>query len=149
MEPVKDLCTPQEASWLVQGAARVSFRAMLRFNLSRLGTLIGPVETYAALIARAVWHKLLTGQTYLQLIDNVCSEDCYVRDTSESDIIRGFLVASEMEFNGTSWSSSHPGTFLMALSRSLQQSGTHACVRCQASRSVTFCHKFQKVAREV
>ena len=66
--------------------------------------LIGPVETYAALVARAVWHQFLSGQTYLHFIDNVGSQDSYVKGTSTSAIIRSLLVSYErIESNGASW----------------------------------------------
>ena len=66
--------------------------------------LIGFVETFAAVVARAVWHQFLSGQAYIHFIDNVGSQDSFIKGTSSSAIARSLLAAFEqIELNGAAW----------------------------------------------
>ena len=68
--------------------------------------LIGPVKTFAAVVARAVWHQFLSGQAYIHFIDNVGSQDSFIfiKGTSSSAIARSLLAAFEqIELNGAAW----------------------------------------------
>ena len=66
--------------------------------------VIGPVELYAAVVARKIWHARMSGRFCLHFTDNVPSQDSLVKWNSTSEIMRSLLVAYErLESHGQSW----------------------------------------------
>ena len=66
--------------------------------------IIGPVETYAVLGARALWHKRLVGTRCIDFIDNYGAMDAYMKGSSPSVYFRKMLLAFErLEANGYHW----------------------------------------------
>ena len=61
--------------------------------------IIGPVETYAVLVARALWHKHLVGTRCIYFIDNYGAMDAYIKGSSHSVYFRKMLLAA----NGYHW----------------------------------------------
>ena len=66
--------------------------------------IIGPVETYAVLVARALWHKHLVSARCIYFIDNYGAMDAYIKGSSQSVYFRRMLLAFErLEANGYHW----------------------------------------------
>ena len=66
--------------------------------------VIGPVETYAVLFARSLWHQYLVGSRCVYFIDNYGAMDAYVKGSSHSLHFRRMLLAFErLEANGFHW----------------------------------------------
>ena len=86
---------------LVRPGARPSFFAasvphdLVQEWETSMKHLIGPVECYAAVVARHVWHQFLARKPCLRFIDNVACQDAFVRGTSTSPAVRKLLLAHE------------------------------------------------------
>ena len=66
--------------------------------------IIGPVEAYAVLVARALWHKHLVGTRCIYFIDNYGAMDAFIKGSSHSVYFRKMLLAFErLEANGYHW----------------------------------------------
>ena len=71
---------------------------------AELKHIIGPVELYAVILARSVWHKILCRRRCIYFVDNNSSMDCLIRGTSASRIFRELLLCFEkLELSGPSW----------------------------------------------
>ena len=57
--------------------------------------VIGPVEAYAVLVARLVWHKFIAGAHAVFRVDNYGAMDAYIKGTSTNAQIRRILLAFE------------------------------------------------------
>ena len=66
--------------------------------------LIGPVEAFAAVTARLVWHEFVVGQKCIHFIDNYTVQDALIKGSSSSSVLCSLLVAyEELELGGHSW----------------------------------------------
>ena len=57
--------------------------------------VIGPVEAYAVLVARLVWHQFIAGAHAVFHVDNYGAMDAYIKGTSTNAQIRRILLAFE------------------------------------------------------
>ena len=57
--------------------------------------IIGPVEAYAVLLARTVWHQFLANHHVVFHVDNYGAMDAYIKGTSTNAQIRQILLAFE------------------------------------------------------
>ena len=57
--------------------------------------IIGPVEAYAVLVARTVWHQFLANKYVVFHVDNYGAMDAYIKGTSTNPQIRRILLAFE------------------------------------------------------
>ena len=71
---------------------------------SAMKHIIGPVETYALLVARSVWHQHLVGKRCIYFCDNYGAMDAFIKGTSSNSDIRELLLCFEkLECNGSHW----------------------------------------------
>ena len=72
---------------------------------SDLAHIIGPVEMYAVVLARSIWHQFLSGARVVYFIDSFAVLDSCIKGSSKSRHFRRLLAAFErLELNGHSWS---------------------------------------------
>ena len=70
-----------------------------------LAHVIGPVEMYAAVLARFVWHQFISGARVIYFVDNFAVLDSFIKGSSTSRHFRKLLAAFEQhELHGNSWS---------------------------------------------
>ena len=70
---------------------------------SAMKHIIGPVETYALVVARSVWHHLV-GKKCIYFCDNYGAMDAFIKGTSSNSDIRELLLCFEkLECNGSHW----------------------------------------------
>ena len=66
--------------------------------------IIGPVEAYAVLVARKVWHQFVVGNRCIYFIDNFGAMDAFIKGSSTSRDFREILLGFErQECNGLHW----------------------------------------------
>ena len=71
---------------------------------SAMKHIIGPVETYALLVARSVWHQHLVGKRCIYFCDNYGAMDAFIKGTSSNSDIRELRLCFEkLECNGSHW----------------------------------------------
>ena len=78
--------------------------ALVEKWFSTMKHIIGPVEAYALLVARAVWHKHLVGRRCIYFVDNYGAMDAFIRGSSSNAELRELLLCFEkLECNGFHW----------------------------------------------
>ena len=66
--------------------------------------IIGPVETYALVVARSVWHQHLVNKRCIYFCDNYGAMDAFIKGSSGNPDIRKLLLCFEqLECNGSHW----------------------------------------------
>ena len=66
--------------------------------------IIGPVETYALVVARSVWHQHLVNKRCIYFCDNYGAMDAFIKGSSGNPDIRKLLLRFEqLECNGSHW----------------------------------------------
>ena len=66
--------------------------------------IIGPVEAYAILVARKLWHQFLAGNRCVYFCDNYGAMDAFIRGSSHSRDFREILLGFEQqECHGIHW----------------------------------------------
>ena len=67
--------------------------------------IIGPVEAYAVVVARHVWHQYVAQRRVIFYIDNNVALDSFIRGTSNSVLVRDLITSFEKsESVDPSWS---------------------------------------------
>ena len=85
-------------------ACRVSPKLVDEWSAD-LARIIGPVEMYAVIVARFLWHQFISGARVIYFIDNFGVLDAFIKGSSTSRHFRRLLAAFEQhELNGHSWS---------------------------------------------
>ena len=78
--------------------------ALVEKWFSTMKHIIGPVEAYALLVARAVWHKHLVGRRCIFFVDNYGAMDAFIKGSSSNAELRELLLCFEkLECNGFHW----------------------------------------------
>ena len=78
--------------------------ALVEKWFSTMKHIIGPVEAYALLVARAVWHKHLVGRRCIYFVDNYGAMDAFIKGSSSNEELRELLLCFEkLECNGFHW----------------------------------------------
>ena len=71
---------------------------------SAMKHIIGPVGTYALVVARSVWHQFLVGKRCIFFCDNYGAMDAFIKGSwSNSDIRELLLCFEKLECNGSHW----------------------------------------------
>ena len=66
--------------------------------------IIGPVEAYAILVARKLWHQFLAGNRCVYFCDNYGAMDAFIKGSSHSRDFREILLGFEQqECHGIHW----------------------------------------------
>ena len=81
-------------------------RALVDKWFAAMKHIIGPVETYALVVARSLWHQYLVGKRRIFFChnDNYGAMDAFIKGSSSNADIRELLLCFEkLECNGSHW----------------------------------------------
>ena len=79
-------------------------RSLVDDWFSAMKHIIGPVETYALVVARSVWHQHLVGKRCIYFCDNYGAMAAFIKGSSSNSDIRKLLLCFEqLECNGSHW----------------------------------------------
>ena len=100
---------PREVPMLVDSKSVLVFGANVPGSLvndwfSAMKHIIGPVETYALVVARSVWHQHLVSKRCIYFCDNYGAIDAFIKGSSSNSDIRKLLLCFEqLECNVSHW----------------------------------------------